>query len=178
MSELEIAGILAGCLVGAGVFLLLIAVHLKIRIERFRRVRRAEESRELAVHADLRELVSRLHEASDGIERRVQVHIEELKRLLSETDAKIGHLRDEARGGGALASDGTPERSQGKPPQGEPAPPEAPGDRTTGASYEEIFRLKGQGLDPIEIARRVNMNVGEVELVLSLYPSAYGAEQP
>lgn len=33
---------------------------------------------------------------------------------------------------------------------------------------DEIIRLSGQGLDDIEIARRLDINVGEVELVLGL----------
>ncbi len=33
---------------------------------------------------------------------------------------------------------------------------------------DEIIRLKSQGLDDIEIARRLDINVGEVELVLGL----------
>ena len=172
MNELEIVGILAGCLVASGILLLLIAVHLKVRIEKRQRARRMEESRELAVQADLGDLVGRLNEVSDGIEQRVKSRVEELRELLSQADAAISRLGRE----GPDLQTGQSDRTDEQPQTDTPAQ-EIPDSDRVAASYREIFHLKAQGLDPIEIARRVQMNVGEVELVLNLYPSTYGAEE-
>ena len=74
--------------------------------------------------------------------------IAELQKLLSEADTNIAALR--AR----LEQAGTADRS-GAAPQENPA-------------NVEIIRLGRGGLDVVEIAKRVNMPVGEVQLVLNL----------
>jgi hypothetical protein len=174
MNELEIVGILAGCLVASGVFLLLIAVHLKVRIEKRGQARRAEESRELAVHADLRELVGRLNEVSEGIEQRLQVRMKELRELLSQVDGSVNEGRTEGSDPvGSEAGDRLPE----PPLQTDTATPEVTDRTGVAATHREIIRLKDQGVDPVEIARRVQMNVGVVELVLNLYPSRGAVEE-
>lgn len=44
--------------------------------------------------------------------------------------------------------------------------------RREGREGQEILRLSRQGLEPVEIARRMKMPVGEIELVLHLERSA------
>jgi hypothetical protein len=52
------------------------------------------------------------------------------------------------------------------------APAEPTAQRRSGREGEEILRLSRQGLEPVEIARRMKMPVGEVNLVLRLEQSA------
>ena len=77
---------------------------------------------------------------------------EALRKLLAEVDARIAELR---RLGGPRAD-------------GCYGPP---GD----SRRSEIRRLAGQGVDPVGIAQRLDMHVGEVELMLHLDRSASGA---
>jgi hypothetical protein len=74
---------------------------------------------------------------------------------------------DEPPGNQARALQAGPAADEpaGPPPAGSPAAaPRPPADRR----YEEIYLLADYGFDPTEIGRRVNMPVGEIQLILSL----------
>jgi hypothetical protein len=65
----------------------------------------------------------------------------------------------------ALQAPGATEEPAEPPTAGSPsAAPHLPADRR----YEEIYLLADYGFDPAEIGRRVNMPVGEIQLILSL----------
>ena len=101
------------------------------------------------VGRDVEELIDQLDRLAADIDRRLEAREQRLRELLAEADERIAALRRLEAG----------PRSAGAGPPG--------GQRT-----EEILRLCRQQLDPVEIARRVGMDVGEVELVLNLSRSA------
>ena len=76
---------------------------------------------------------------------------EELRRLIEQADARIAELR----------------RLLDEPHQ----PGRYRADRPADPRREEILRLSRQGLVPEEIARRLAMNVGEIELIINLQRS-------
>lgn len=90
--------------------------------------------------------LARLTGLADEIDARLAAQTDRLERLLARADDKIARL-----GNGAPASGDV----------GRYAPVADPRRR-------EIRRLAGQQVDSVEIARRLEMDVGEVELVLNL----------
>lgn len=77
----------------------------------------------------------------------LQSRMDDLQRLVNETDRKVESLRrllDQASQGSLYP-----------PPMLEP-------------QHEAILHLRSQGLDSIDIARRLDLDVGQVELTLNL----------
>ncbi len=162
MNGLQLTGILAGCLIGAGVVLLLIVVRLKSYAKESPSVNPADCSPDDAaderrqVHADVHELMGQLDALAGQIDERIELRLGELRQLMAEVDGKIAQGRE------AIDTHEPPHQS-GIPVESHRA--------TIDPRHEEILHLKSQGLDTIEIARRTQMNVGEVELVLNLHPA-------
>lgn len=132
-----------------------------------RRVKRTQVEGRVSEHArlhnsrleaqakeDINELMVRLEELSREICGQIDTRFAKLERVLVEADRKIAELRALQRHGGAASPSAA----------GAPAAPPPPPDPRHVAVFE---RAQG-GASPLEIAREMGMNVGEVELVLSL----------
>ncbi len=78
--------------------------------------------------------------------------VDELQRLLERAESRVEELRS------LLAADLH-------------AVAHAPGDPTADRREDQILLLQTEGLDEIGIARRLDMDVGEVQLVLNLHRS-------
>ncbi|MDY6913871.1 MAG: hypothetical protein SVT52_05390 [Planctomycetota bacterium] len=143
MSTLELAGIIAALTVAAIVLVLLLAVFLANRRTAASSGKTLEAAD--AVGNDVAELAVELDRLAEEIGRRADARLDELRRLCDEADGKIARLRELA----AVRDTKAP------PPTG-------------GLRRAEILRLNGEGLSPLEIARRVEMDAGEVELILNL----------
>jgi hypothetical protein len=99
---------------------------------------------------DIAALTEQLDQFARQVDRRVADRLETLQLLLAEVDAKISELR-------RLQVANAQEAGQVPPPGG----PEG--------RVARILRLHEEGLDGIEIARRLGVEIGEVELTLNLY---------
>jgi len=172
MTYWQQAGILAGCLIAAGVALLMVVVCLKNRQGAARRDRGVSSDAE-GIRADIRELTAELDALAGRIDKRIEQRLDELRRLVSEVDAKVAEAEAKLRG-----LDGPGGSYKAAPPAAADAEESPPTGRTrpkAGAKispqHQEVLALKAQGLNAVEIARRVAMNVGEVELVLNLHQS-------
>lgn len=102
-----------------------------------------------ALRDDLSDLLLRLEETSRRIGGQIDTRFQMLNRLLAEADLKIKQLKDlverPAPQGGSLAA------SLSADPQ-----------------VAEIYRHADNGMAPLEIARKVNRQRGEVEVILAL----------
>ena len=98
--------------------------------------------------ADLAELMKELDRAGDRLETRVDAKMQQLRQAVAEAEKKMGQFR-------GVADDLS--EAGGKRPL-----------RIGPGRGGEVAELSRQGLDPVEIARRTHLNVGEVELLLSL----------
>ena len=177
----QLLGIAAGCLIAAGLILLLIVVYLRDRQERIKpRTQPETRDRSTSVLAssaeDVGRLMDQLNELASRIDRRIESRLEELRRLLAEADKRIAEAR--------LGRERERTTSEGPQPAEPTGAQEAPASEASGQlpertaseavslQREKILSLKTQGLSAIEIARRMGMDVGEVELVLNLYLSS------
>lgn len=172
MNQLQIIGILGGCLLAAGAGVLLAVVCFRGRLAS-RRPGREEISDGLAARADIRSLMGQLERLADGIDQRMSSRLDELKRLLAEADATIAELRSGLQRPKESDPSASPHiaAQPGHSPQGAQQPAERLSPRDG-----EVVRLASRGLDTIEIARRMNMNIGEVELILNLHPASHDAK--
>jgi hypothetical protein len=191
MNQWWIVVMLACCLVEAGVILLLIVLLLRKRSDRHRRRRAlersweswsastsryADQNEQSRVGKDVRELVQRLEQLTRLADRQIQSRLKELDQLIAQADAKTAEIR------AALAPAQRTEENYVATTDSPVAPhpvsdPDAHGDQSTcrntvelGPLHGEVLRLAGQGLDAVGIARRVQKDVGQIELVLNLYP--------
>ncbi len=99
---------------------------------------------------NLSDLLLRLEETSRRVNGQLETRFQTLNRLLAEADLKIRELKILSE---RQATD-------------TPAPPKhhLAGDPET----LEIYRHADAGLDPVEIARKMNRQRGEIDLILSL----------
>ena len=132
----------------AAVLLAAMIVVLLVVLRHARRMRRSRETIDDGVREDVTELMTALAGLADEIDRRTGDRLEALRRLCAEADEKISRLRE-------------PSRAE--------APPAAP---IGGTSRAEILRLSNHGLTNVEIAQRMGLRVGEVDLVLRLTRTA------
>lgn len=98
---------------------------------------------------EIRELMGQLDRLAGQIDRRIDDRQAQLADLLAQADQKLRQLQQ------AL----------------EAAPPARRPSIKLADTSVEIMRLRSEGLAPVEIARQMRMNVGEVELVLNLQKS-------
>jgi len=140
-------GLIAASFVASGVVLGLIVVVLRQRT----RPRRIEGNQEEAASPDermrdLEALADRLERLAARIERDLARQMQETRSLLTETERRTARLRELLDGhepGSYESSEETRRKA-------------------------EVVRLSRQGLDPVEIARRMRLDVGEVELLVRL----------
>jgi hypothetical protein len=177
-----LVGLLAGGLIAAGIVLLLVAVYVRRRPSATDRPPPHDGDAPNAGE-NVHELMEELDQLAGRIDQRIERRMAELKRLLAEADAEIARAeaniaRANVRTGPKPPAGGSYEAVDAAPSisRNGPAEPLAARDERIDPRYEEILRLSGQGLDAIEIARRVEMNVGEVELVLNLHAPGQRAE--
>jgi hypothetical protein len=109
----------------------------------------------------------RLQQVASAVERRLEGHVDDLRRFQAMAQA----------GGDAPAGTSSPQdatRSEASP---RPMP------HTLEKQRDHVIRLRRQGLEPMDIARRLRMPVGEVELTLTLHdrqaaaPAASGGSE-
>ena len=103
----------------------------------------------------LKRRIRRLNRIARRAQERVQGQVAELRRLLE----KAQRLTGGAAPASANASD----------PDGPAGPAEDPPPAGLQRQRDLVLRLSLQGLEPIDIARRLDMPVGEVELTLKLH---------
>ncbi len=95
---------------------------------------------------DIRDLMAQLDRLAQQIDGRVETRLADLQKLLAAADERVTQLR-------ALL----------EAPQ-----PATPAIKIREGLNNEILRLHREGADSVEIARTMRMDVGEVELILSL----------
>lgn len=142
---------ISGGLIAAGVVLLLIVLGVRMR-SRARQIAGATEN--------LRELMAQVEALADEFDKRAKACTKRLEETIAKADARTDDTP-------APASAAAPSAQADSAPAG-PAPP-------AGGVHAEILRLMQQGLDAVEISRRVRMNVGEVELIENLHTRRGGA---
>ncbi|MGC9455413.1 MAG: DUF6115 domain-containing protein [Phycisphaerae bacterium] len=103
------------------------------------------------LHAEVAELRNRLDEIRAVLSDDLDARSDALKDACREADRRIAELR-------RLTGSGRQADAPQSPDCG-------------GREGQEIMRLSRQGLEPVEIARRMKMPVGEVDLVLRLRQS-------
>jgi hypothetical protein len=135
-----------GALIAAGLILLVVYLVLIRRRDVMRRLRKGQGEKQAAWNRDVRNMLSELEQLASRIDRRLNQRMEKLTELICEADETIDRLQRRSND----AAD--PDRPQGAH---DPA-------------CRQVLALAGQGLDAIEIARRMEMDVGEVQLVLQL----------
>jgi hypothetical protein len=100
------------------------------------------------LHADVAELRQRVEAVRTDLTHDLPERLDALQEAVRRADERIAELRRLS------------------------APAEPAGGQRGGREGDEILRLSRQGLEPVEIARRMKMPVGEVNLVLRLEQSA------
>jgi type II secretory pathway component PulM len=113
------------------------------------RRRRRQRTDLPSVRSDVAELAGQLEDYARQIDRQVTERLDRLEALLAAADGKGQELRR------LLEAAKTGDDSRPHP---------------RGAD-DQVVALAAQGLDSVEIARRLRMDVGEVELMLNLHRS-------
>lgn len=139
------------------------------------------------IKGDMEHLLIELDKLSREISSQVDTKFARLEGVINEADRRIAALRillDAAKAAGAslgleeTAGQETPpanaaSASTGSPPDSSPASIDA-----TTAQHKEIFALADQGMLPLEIARKLDRRVGEIELILNLRQATGGQGWP
>jgi len=122
-------------------------------------IQRLRESK--GMHGDLETLMTEIEDLAKRLEQRLDAKSERVEKLLADIDRRIAELS----------------RLQGQAPApGAGAPPSLKFDRGSEPSQElpndplsrSVYELADAGHAPPEIARRLNEQVGKVELILAL----------
>lgn len=138
----------AGVLVNIATILVVVVVvrlHLRRAHAAARAPRKGPAAQLDAAGRDAAQLARQLERAIADVDARLDERAEQLRGLLAEANERIAELRY-LRDNSASGGDGGP----------------------TDPRQAEVVRLATQQIHPVEIARRLAMDVGEVELVLSL----------
>jgi DNA-directed RNA polymerase specialized sigma24 family protein len=102
--------------------------------------------------------IRQLERIARRTEERLNARMDELRRLLAQADDLT------ARGGGLYVPQDVPDRADADgTPKGLSAVP-----AMLEKQRDQIFRLRLQGLETVDIARRMRLPIGEVELTLKL----------
>lgn len=113
--------------------------------------------------------------------RRLAVRLRRLERLARRTERRLADRGGELRRLLAQADGRTPPAADDSPRPAAPgADAESPDAREEALPHilekerDLIFRLRLQGLEPVDIARRLSLPVGEIELTLRLHDEQAG----
>lgn len=162
------ASVAAGFLIASGAALLIaVALFRKtLQMSRSASADRANRANRAPAQAsrDIRELMDELDRCAKRIDAKVETRLEQLNRLVAQADRTIGPGRP-----GSPAGDRVDGRYIAAERDEANAPALAPKNEHIRADHDEILRLAEQEISAIDIARRKNMNVGEVELILNLH---------
>ncbi|MFA6135122.1 MAG: hypothetical protein WC869_14000 [Phycisphaerae bacterium] len=159
MSEQELQRLLDALpplLAAAGVIMLFAAALLRHR--RLARARRAGKPDADRLAHDAAALAEQLDKFANQVEARVDDRLERLQRLLDEADARIAELR-------RLTGSSPAPRAAEKPGA-------APAGSMSLSPVEQVLNLHDQGLARLDIARRLGMEIAQVDLTLNLYRAA------
>lgn len=139
------------------------------------------------IKGDMEHLLIELDKLSREISAQVDTKFARLEGVITEADRRIAALRilldaakaagaslgiEETTGQDAFTTDADA-ASADLPSVSAPANADA-----TTAKHEEIFALADQGMLPLEIARRLDRRVGEIELILNLRQATGGQGWP
>ena len=136
-----------------------------------------------SVERDMQTLMSELSEMARKIGAQLDAKSARLEALIRAADERAGRLETQLRGEPAPVSrrDGEPPTDNpgeaasftASPPSIEIPPPssEIDGDRR----HVQVYALADQGLSPVQIAERLDLPEGEVELIIALRPRGRAA---
>ena len=127
---------------------------------------------------DVRRMSAELHGLAQDIDRRLEDRLAQLNDAIASCEERISQLR-------ALGMPPAPEPAAAEIDQGEPAAAAEESDeqldegevRSQYVGDGEIARLADEGLPAFEIARRLDRQVGEVELAMRLRKAGRGQTQ-
>ncbi len=185
MNMWQNAGVIAAAALTVVLLLRLVVGYLRgRRIQMASRGFETSSSRkeQLDVTGDIPILMSQLDELAGRIDQRMQERTHRIEQLLIQTDEKIRQLqqlneqtaRVEQRPQAPPQQRYAPTPSAPIPPQSFEPTNRAPRPFSTAENKQiQILSLGAQGIDPVEIARRLALDVGEVELVFNLHRSAF-----
>jgi len=151
----------------------ILAVVMVSTRNRIRRSQASSRPSALDRYADLREqrgaardletVMKELDELSRQIHGRLDTKLAKLEVLIGDADRRIEKLaRLQRAAAGEPTVDVTLEPEVPCPSRDLPLTPAAPD------PHEAVYRLADSGLKPVEIARELSRNTGEIELILSL----------
>ena len=188
MMDWQTAGMVAGGLIAAGAFMLcvVLAVSRKRRAAPPTAVVSASDAPQ-DVHRDLRQLMGELEQLAERVDRRIETRLAELSRLVAKANAKAAMLQSMIGEDAAtelasiiaedalahLAAEESLPTAESVELEGTfvptgPASQCDGDDEPASAKQAAVDRLRRQGLSTMEIARRLEMALGEVELVQNL----------
>lgn len=130
----------------AGGALVVIIVVAAARLSR----RRPAQTDVPGLRSDVAELAGQLEDYARQIDKQVESRLSQLQTLLDRADGRQDELRRLLDAATQIAPD--------------PA-------RTSRSRDDQVLALAAQGTDSVEIAHRLRMDVGEVELILNLHRS-------
>jgi hypothetical protein len=119
-------------------------------------IERLRQSR--GMHGDLEKLMAEIEDLTKRLGQRLDAKADNLERLLKQADSRIAELK----------------RLQGETPDFsaqdtfEPPRLKLTGDAPDDPLSRSVYELADAGQTPIEIARKLNEQVGKVELILAL----------
>ncbi len=132
----------------------IVALVVRSHLERIGRQRALPPAAFEALRRSLAEQARRIEQLTDRIETQLARRDERFEGLLGELDCRLAEIR---RAAAALAS-----------------PARAPEDDQPHPRRLQVQRLADQNVAPLDIARRLCMDIGEVELILALRRATIG----
>jgi outer membrane murein-binding lipoprotein Lpp len=151
VNEWDIIAVCASMLLAAAAVVLGLLGLARARSSRSGPRAAGDSARAAEACNDVRDLMAQLDRLAAQLEGRLDACLEKVRAASAEADAKIARLQE--LGEGAAGE-----------PTGRPKRPI----KISEAAGLEVMRLSRTGMDPVEIARQLKVDVGEVELVLSL----------
>lgn len=153
----------------------------------YRREIESANAHTASIKGDMEHLLIELDKVSKEISGQVETKFARLDAIITEADRRIAALRiilDAAKAAGAsLGVEDTLERApSATDATTRPSTLDVSSDvrdpEAINAQHDEIFALADQGMLPLEIARKLDRRVGEVELILNLRQATGGQGWP
>ena len=121
-------------------------------------IERLRESR--GMHGDLEKLMAEIEDLAKRLEGRLDAKSQQVEKLIAEMDRRIAEL-SRLQGQSTAKADRVSVAPLPAPPL---TPPELPNDPLS----RSVYQLADAGHSPPEIARKLNEQIGKVELILAL----------